>query len=73
MGDELVDYAEDEVSPEAIGLIAEEVYLAGGEPFISLDEEGKPDALHYDRLVRPLIAAFKQHEARIAALEQKLL
>ena len=42
VGDELVDYAEDEASPEAIGLIAEEVYLAGGEPFITLDEEGDP-------------------------------
>lgn len=67
---ELRDYQPGETSPDYVGLIAEDVYEAGGAPFVSLDDEGQPETLHYDRLTAPLVAGWQDHEARIAELER---
>lgn len=59
------------------GFIAEEVYAAGLDEFVVLDEDKKPDALHYGNmtalLVRALQDAAQQIDSlstRVAALER---
>lgn len=58
-----------------IGLIAEEVQAIGGglgEPFISRNNQGQVESLHYDRLVAPLIGSVQRLLARVETLENKL-
>lgn len=74
---------------DQIGLIAEEVQaIAGGagEPFISRNDDGLVESLHYERLVAPTVGAVQRLiadraesrakiwdlEARIAELERRL-
>lgn len=59
-----------------IGFIAEELHDLGLRPFVVYDEEGRPDAIQYDRLCVALLAALqwlrarlKDERARIDALE----
>ena len=59
------------------GFVAEEVYDSGLTEFVVLDEEGKPDALHYGNMTALLVKALQDAArqidnltARVAALEK---
>lgn len=54
------------------GLIAERVVEAGGGDFVTFDDEGRPQAIMYDRLVVLTIAEVQALKGRIAELERKL-
>ncbi len=51
------------------GLIAEEVHAAGLTEFVSYDENGEPDAIHYGQMVS---LAFKAIQEQNAALQEAL-
>jgi hypothetical protein len=62
-----------------VGFIAEEIAAIGGEHFIGRDTEGRPDAVHYDRLTAPIVSTLqglimrnRELEARIDELERRL-
>jgi hypothetical protein len=52
------------------GLLAEDVYGAGGQAFVQLDLQGRPDILMYDRLIVPTIATVQHLMGRVNELEQ---
>lgn len=59
-----------------VGFIAEELHDAGLTEFVEYDDEGRPDAIQYDRLSVGLLAVVKDQQeqlqslaARVAALE----
>ena len=59
------------------GFVAEEVYDAGLTEFVVLDEEEKPDALHYGNMTALLVKALQDAAqqidiltTRVAALER---
>lgn len=56
-------------SPTHVGFIAEELHDLGLGAFVTYGEDGKPDAISYDRLSVALLAVLKDQERRIAALE----
>lgn len=64
--------ADPETERRYIGNIAEELHDLGGglEQFVVYDEQGRPDAIAYDRLPVALLAAIKDLHARVTALEQ---
>jgi hypothetical protein len=62
-------YRQDEQKVAQLGLIAEEVHESGAKELVSYDEQGEPNALHYDKLIVPLIATVQRLMARVEALE----
>lgn len=66
------DVTEDpETGQRYIGFIAEELdALPSLRQFVVYDEEGRPDAIAYDRLTVPLLSLAKQQEQRITTLEE---
>lgn len=52
-----------------IGFIAEELDEAGLGAFVDYDEQGRPDAIQYDRLTVALLAVLKHQDERLTALE----
>lgn len=59
-----------------IGFIAEDVFDIGGKPFISFNDDGLVESLHYDKLTVPLVAAVQDlipYKARIAQLEAEMI
>lgn len=55
---------------EEIGLIAEEVEVIAKD-LVIYDQEGKPDAVKYDKVALYLLSVVKAQQQRIAALEAK--
>ncbi|MBN1542546.1 tail fiber domain-containing protein [candidate division KSB1 bacterium] len=60
-------YKEDNV--QDIGLIAEELDQLGLQNLVQYDEQGRPDAVKYDRVSLYLLQVIKQMQARINKLE----
>lgn len=58
-------------SPLEIGVIAEELDELGLKQFVWYDEDGKPGAVHYERLALALIPVIQDHEERLNKLEGK--
>lgn len=54
------------------GFVAEEVYDSGLNEFVVLDEEGKPDALHYGNMTALLASAIKELGKRLERIEAAL-
>ena len=54
-----------------VGFIAEELDEIGLGQFVVYDEQGRPDAISYDRLSVALLAVVKDLAARVEALEQR--
>jgi len=54
------------------GLIAEDLDKQGLKEYVSYDEEGKPDAIHYGNLVALAFKAIQELEAKVASLEAQL-
>lgn len=54
------------------GFVAEEVYDSGLTEFVVLDEEGKPDALHYGNMTALLASAIKELGKRLERIEAAL-
>jgi hypothetical protein len=54
------------------GFVAEEVYDSGLTEFVVLDEEGKPDALHYGNMTALLASAIKELGERLKRIEAAL-
>lgn len=55
------------------GVVAEELAeVAGAEPFVILDDEGRPDGVHYAELVAPVAAVVGDHDRRLEALEAEV-
>lgn len=62
-------------SPDAkrnVGFIAEELDAAGLTEFVEYDDEGRPDAIQYDRLSVGLLAVVKSQQAQLDALSARL-
>lgn len=56
--------------PTITGVIAEELdAIEGCKQFVLYDEQGRPDAVAYDRLAVAYIELLKDHESRLQALE----
>lgn len=62
-GDDAGDY---------VGFIAEDVFGIGGKPFVSFNDAGLVESLHYDKLTVPLVATAQAHQRRIAELETEM-
>ena len=65
-GDDASDY---------VGFVAEDVWEIGGAPFVSHNDEGQVESLHYDKLTVPLVAAVQgliPLKERVAELEQRI-
>jgi hypothetical protein len=65
-GDDANDY---------VGFVAEDVFDIGGKPFVSFNDDGLVESLHYDKLTVPLVAAVQDlipYKARIAQLEAEM-
>lgn len=54
-----------------IGFIAEELDALGLKQLVVYDEQGRPDALMYDRMVVYIIPLLREQQQRIIALEQE--
>ena len=54
------------------GLIAEEVHAAGLTEFVSYNEAGEPDALHYGHMVALLAKAMQEQQVMITALTERV-
>jgi hypothetical protein len=54
------------------GLIAEEVSDAGLTEFVSYDDHGRPDALHYANMAALFVKALQEASQKIAALETRV-
>ena len=54
------------------GFVAEEVYDAGLTEFVVLDEEGKPDALHYGNMNALLVSALQEALYHITILIKRV-
>lgn len=54
------------------GLIAEDLDEQGLKEYVSYDEEGRPDAIHYGNLVALAFKAIQELEAKVAALEAQV-
>ena len=55
-----------------VGFVAEEVDDLGLSGLVQYDDEGRPDALHYDRFAAAQQVVLRDHEARISELESRL-
>jgi hypothetical protein len=56
-----------------VGFIAEELdALPSLRQFVDYDDQGRPDAIQYDRLTVALLELAKTHQAQIAALAERL-
>lgn len=65
----------DEDDPDAdrhVGFIAEELHDAGLTDFVVYDDEGRPDAIQYDRLSVALLAVAKAQQSQLDALSARL-
>lgn len=66
------DRAEVEADPDTqrrhVGFIAEELDGAGLGMFVEYDDEGRPEAIQYDRLPAALLAVVKRQQEQIAEL-----
>jgi hypothetical protein len=65
-GDDAGDY---------LGFVAEDVFGIGGKSFVSFNDAGQVESLHYDKLTVPLVAAVQDlipYKARIAQLEAEM-
>jgi len=58
-------------APVHVGLIAEEIHDAGLTELVVYDNQGRPDAVEYDRLAVLLLDRINRLEARVAELEGK--
>jgi hypothetical protein len=54
------------------GLIAEDLDEQGLKEYVSYDDEGRPDAIHYGNLVALAFKAIQELEAKVAALEAQV-
>ncbi|MFC5730940.1 MULTISPECIES: tail fiber domain-containing protein [Nocardioides] len=73
------DLADQPDAPRHVGFIAEELDAVGLTEFVDYDDEGRPDAIQYDRLSVGLLAVAKAQQAQldgqaeqIAALTKRL-
>ena len=55
-----------------VGFVAEELDDLGLGDFVEYDDEGRPDAIRYDRLTAALIPVLQQQQAQIEALTARL-
>lgn len=55
-----------------VGFIAEELHDLGLTEFLAYDEQGRPDAIQYDRLSVALLAIIQDQEARMEDQENRL-
>lgn len=62
----------DESPRRQVGFIAEELDAAGLGEFVEYDNQGRPDAIQYDRLTVGLLAVAKAQADQIAALSARL-
>ncbi|NLW79491.1 MAG: hypothetical protein GXY32_08795 [Ruminococcaceae bacterium] len=58
-------------APAHHGLVAEEVYEIFPE-VVDLDDEGRPEGVHYSGLIGPIIKAFQAQQKAIADIQQQL-
>jgi len=70
-------HAGEEIDPPGdarrqVGFIAEELDELGFSDFVEYDDEGRPDAIRYDRLTAALIPVLQQQQAQIEALTARL-
>jgi len=56
-----------------VGFVAEEVFDGGGGPFISFNDDGLVESLHYDKLTVPLVAMAQAQQRRIERLEARVM
>lgn len=54
------------------GLIAEEVHAAGLNEFVSYNDKGEPDALHYGHMVSLLTKAIQEQQTIIQSLTARI-
>lgn len=66
------DRAGDPDAPRHVGFIAEELHEAGLAEFVEYDDEGRPDAIQYDRLSVGLLSVVKAQQAQLDALSARL-
>lgn len=64
--------AEGETARRHIGYIAEELHDAGLGEFVEYDDQGRPDAVQYDRMSVALLAVVRQQSEQIAALTARV-
>ena len=57
---------------DEFGLIAEEVAALGLTHLYTVDEQGRPDSVHYEKLAVALLPLVKAQQARIETLERRL-
>ncbi|WP_408895950.1 tail fiber domain-containing protein [Nocardioides sp. R1-1] len=65
----------DEGDPDAkrhVGFIAEELHAAGLSEFVEYDDQGRPDAIQYDRMSVALLAVVKSQQAQLDAIAARL-
>jgi hypothetical protein len=55
-----------------VGFVAEELADLGLEQFVEHDEQGRPDAIAYDRLSAALLVVLKDQQRQIAALTRRV-
>lgn len=68
---ELVSFNMKGSTEDITGVIAEQLHSMNNcSQFVIYDNEGRPDAVAYDRLAVAYIALLKDHEARLKALEE---
>jgi hypothetical protein len=60
-----------DAAPYLLGSIAQYFDAAGLSEWVTLDADGEPDGIAWERLTIPLLAAFQSHDQRIAALEAR--
>lgn len=63
---------DDQGARRHVGFIAEELDAAGLTDFVDYDDEGRPDAIQYDRLSVGLLAVVKSQQAQLDALSARL-
>lgn len=70
------DKTQVEVDPDTtdryVGFIAEELDDLGLDLFVDYDEDGQPDAIHYDRLTVALLAVIQDQATRLDVLAARL-
>ncbi len=55
-----------------IGLIAEDLHVAGLEWLVFYDGDGLPEGIHYERIALALLPVLQDHEQRLLALEERV-
>lgn len=67
---EVAEVGED--APRYVGFIAEELHDAGLGLFVDYDDQGRPDAIQYDRLSVALLAVVKDQQGQLDAITARL-